>query len=591
MTIQIDKQAEYWSKADIFDEATKEEIQNLIDRGDQDELEERFYRDLEFGTGGLRGILGAGSSRMNLYNVRKATFALGSYLKKAFENEDTRVAISFDSRHFSKEFAQEAARVLAAMSIKAYITKELRPVPMLSYMVRHFKCHAGICITASHNPPEYNGFKVYWQTGGQIVSPHDKGIIDIYGSIKTFEEIPLIGFDEGVEKGMISVESDSLDQAYFDAVAGLSINDQGKDDLKIVYTPIHGTGRYPVSEALRRFGFSKVSLVEAQAEPDGRFPTVESPNPESPAALSMAVTQAVEEKADLVLGTDPDSDRIGVVIFHNEKPVYLNGNQLGSLLVDYVLSSWKSSGRWPENPLVVKTIVTTDLQSKISEHYGAHCDETLTGFKWICQLIEDYQQGLKDLRRTYICGGEESYGFLADDFVRDKDAVISCCIAAEMTAFYRSKGMSLVDALDELYRRHGCYDEILETATLPGKAGREKIAQMMESLRQDPPSTIDGISVRTIKDYSKAQVLERQEGSFTPAGDIPLPLSNVLQFTLEDGTKVSIRPSGTEPKIKFYVSSCLNVPSQVSQDELEKLKEDCRSRSRKVGAAFVAMVK
>ena len=585
---EIDKQAEYWSQAAIFDGDTKSEILGLLENGDRKELEERFYKDLEFGTGGLRGVVGAGTSRMNLYNVRRASYAFGLYLTSYFKEEPVKVAISYDSRHFSKEFAHEAARVLAAMSVRVYLTAELRPVPMLSFMVRHFGCHGGICVTASHNPPEYSGYKVYWQTGGQIVPPHDKAIISEYQRIKGFEDIPLMGFLEGVDKGLISLEGESLDEPYFEAVCGLKMRDAGKNDLKIVYTPIHGAGAYPVPEALKRFGFKHVQLVAEQEKPDGDFPTVSSPNPESPAALEMAVAQASASKAHLVLGTDPDVDRIGVVVFSDGKPVYLNGNQLGSLLVDYVLSSWQQKGLLPKNPLVVKTIVTTNLQRKIAAHYGAHCDDTLTGFKWICQLIEDYQSGRLQPKRQYVCGGEESYGFLAADFVRDKDAVIACCIAAEMTAYYLDQGKTLLDALDDLYRRHGCYDEILETATLPGKAGQEKIAQMMESLRESPPDAIDGIHVQSIKDYQNSQEYARSGHSFEPKATIPLPASNVLQFTLADATKVSIRPSGTEPKIKFYVSSFGEVTPNAS---LEDIKRECRSRSRRVANAFVAMTK
>lgn len=584
----IESQAEYWSKGDIFDETTRAEIQKVLDSGDACEIEERFYKDLEFGTGGLRGILGAGSSRMNKYNVRRASYAFGRYLNKVHGGKSVAVAISYDSRHFSREFAREASQVFAALGLKVILTSDMRPVPMLSFMVRYFNCQGGVCITASHNPPEYNGYKVYWETGGQIVPPHDQGVIDLYKLADSFESIPMVDFEAAISEGKIRIVSDELDEPYLEKVAQLSVNDKGKSDLKIVYTPIHGTGLKPVKAALERFGFSDVHIVKEQAMPDGGFPTVKSPNPESPEALAMAVDNAKRINADLVLGTDPDCDRIGVVVFEKGREIFLNGNQLGSLLVDYVLRSWSEHGRLPENPLVIKTIVTTDLQQKIAAFYGASCEETLTGFKWICQLIEDYQSGALGQVKNYVCGGEESFGFLAGDFVRDKDAVIACAIAAEMTAYYKARGKTLIAALDDLFLEHGVYHEVLETVTLPGKAGSEKIASLMHELRCRPPAVIDGIPVVLSKDYEKSRMTSFKAGKFEHAGDISLPKSNVLQFILQDNTKVSIRPSGTEPKIKFYVSSFADVP-ELAEGNLEEVKEQCKAKAEAVARAFVAM--
>lgn len=585
MNGEIQNRAQYWAENPVFDEKTREEIRSLITAGDEKELTERFYRELEFGTGGLRGILGAGSSRMNRYNVRKATFALASYLKDFFKEEpELRVAIAYDSRHFSQEFAHEAARVLAAIGVQAYVTEELRPVPMLSYMVRHYSCHAGICVTASHNPPEYNGFKVYWQTGGQIVPPHDKAVIKLYEGVTSFEEIPMLSFEEGTNKGLIRVVGAELDEAYFEKVA--SIKTCATDNIKIVYTPIHGTGKYPVSESLRRFGFTDVHLVDEQSEPDGSFPTVESPNPESHAALAMALDKAKSIGADLVLGTDPDADRVGVVYRHGDNYEFLNGNQLGSLLVDFVLARWQESGMLPENPLVIKTIVTTDLQRDIAAHYGAHCDETLTGFKWICALMEEYLKGERQPRREYVCGGEESYGFLAGHFVRDKDAVISCCLAAEMVSYYKAQGKTLKDALNDLFKRHGVYYEDLVTVTLPGKDGADKIKATMEHLRKEPLTSISGVPMKTLRDLSKGQEYLFQDGKFVPGEPIQLPSSNVLQFILEDGTKVSARPSGTEPKVKFYISVYSAVDTTISEADLESEVKACELRSKQILRTF-----
>ena len=569
------ERANYWASSDVFDVETRNEIKSLLKDNNFKEISDRFYRELEFGTGGLRGVLGSGTAYINRYNVRKATFALGSYLREVHGDKALRVAVSFDSRRMSREFAEEVCSVLAGMSIMALITEDLRPVPMLSYMVRHFECDAGVCITASHNPPEYNGFKVYWATGGQLVPPHDKGVIAHYYKVDKIDSIPMVSFSQGVSAGQIRIVSSELDESYFNSLLPFSLNQGGKADLKIVFTPIHGAGGYPVKKALNLFGFDNVILVPEQSEPDGNFPTVSSPNPESRSALKMAVDLADKVGADLVLGTDPDVDRVGIVVREAGVFKFFNGNQLGSLLVDYVLSSLKSHNKLPANPLVVKTIVTTDLQTDIAKFYGADCEETLTGFKWICDLIDAYETGRLSPAKNYVCGGEESYGFLAGSYVRDKDAVQACCLAAEMVAYHRYHGRSLTDALDMIHLRHGSYLEGLKTITLPGKEGAEKIDEIMAKMRSEPTKVICGQPVRVIKDYmtSKARSFD-ESGQLVSEDQIQLPVSNVLQYELGDGTKVSARPSGTEPKIKFYVSVRSVVSDRTELRAVESLNQE-----------------
>ena len=586
----LKSQAHYWATSSVFDLETRKEIQGLLDSKNEKELNERFYRDLEFGTGGLRGVLGAGTSRMNIYNVRKATQAFASYLNSFFADLPERsIAISYDSRRFSREFAEASAEVMAANGICAYVTKELRPTPMLSYMVRHFKCQGGICITASHNPPNNNGYKVYWESGGQIVPPHDKEIITRYGSIANYEDIRLMSFSQGLEKGLIKEVGRELDDSYFEKIATLKMREPAAP-LKIVYSPLHGTGAFPVEEGLRRFGFTDVVSVPEQKDPDSDFPTVEFPNPEDPKALKMAMDLGKSLNADLIMATDPDTDRIGIVVKEGSEYTILNGNQIGCLLVDYVLSSQKEAGTLPKDPLVVKTIVTSDLQEHIARFYGADCQETLTGFKWICQLVEDIESGKVTPYREYVCGGEESYGFLAGSFVRDKDAVSACCIAAEMVAFFKSKGKTCSQVLDDIYRRHGVFLESLNTVSLPGMEGAQKIAKMMEQLRDNPPHVIDGISVQKLRDLESGQELTLKGGKFQPSDVISLPRSNVLQFILEDGSKISARPSGTEPKIKFYFSVRKGLSDSESEAELASAKEFCAVRIAQLESTFSSLI-
>lgn len=591
----IKEKAEYWAGADVFDDQTKGEIRDLLDQNAVKELTDRFYRDLEFGTGGLRGIIGAGTSRMNIYNIRKATSALSSYLKEVFREKDLiSVAISYDSRRFSREFAQAAASVLAAYGIRSIITKELRPVPMLSFMVRKYECQAGICITASHNPPEYNGYKVYWNTGGQLVPPHDKEIIKLYNGIESYDNLPSISYEEGLASDIIKEVKEELDEDYLTRVQGLAMRAEEKkgndQDIKIVYSPLHGTGLYPVTEALKRFGFNDVHIVPEQEKPDSDFPTVKSPNPEDKEALYLAVELAKKLNADLVMGTDPDSDRLGLVVREGDEFIPFNGNQIGSLLMEYILSSLKEKDKLPDNSLVIKTIVTTDLQKDIADFYNTSCEDTLTGFKWICDRVEEYESGVKKPYKKFICGGEESYGFLVDTFVRDKDAVISCAVAAEMVAFYKSKGLTLSKVLDQLFKRFGVYMESLFTVTLPGMDGAMAIKNKMQKLRSNPPTLIDNVQVQKLLDFAISQEKKWDGNGFVKSDNIELPQSNVLQFVLEDGTKVTARPSGTEPKIKFYFSVRTPVAKDIDDAKLEEAKKLCCERLKRIEDTFVAMM-
>lgn len=596
------ERARYWATADVFDADTRSEVQALLDAGDDAEIVNRFYRELEFGTGGMRGILGAGSARMNLYNIWKATTALSQYLlelhgngvlkSQAVHGQRLAVAITYDSRHRSQEFARAAAGVLAANGIKALITKQLRPTPMLSFMTRHFQCAAGICITASHNPPEYNGYKVYWHTGGQLVPPHDKAIVDRYAGIAGYETLRQMDYSTGLQEGLIREVGGELDEVYFSKVQSLKLHgaDLGvaeRSRFKIVYTPLHGTGFYPVTECLKRFGFTNVLIPPEQRDPDGRFPTVKYPNPEEPEALAMAIKLAKETSADLVLGTDPDTDRIGIVVKEGSDYVVFNGNQIGCLLTEFVLAGLTAANRMPPNPLVIKTVVTTDMQADIAHHYQAACEETLTGFKWICDRIEQYETGALTPKRTYVCGGEESYGFLMDRFVRDKDAVAACCIAAEMVAWYKSQGLTMSDVLDRLYVRHGLYQESLHTITLPGQSGEAKIKSMMAGIRQNPPLELAGRKVKIIRDYEQSRELTVHDREILETGKLTLPRSNVLQLELDDGSKVSVRPSGTEPKIKFYFSVRDQSAKGSSTSDLPALKRAAQARIREIQQVFV----
>ncbi len=584
---KIIEKAQYWSESSGFDLKTRTEVLTLLNSENGKEIEDRFYRDLEFGTGGLRGIIGAGTNRINIYNIRRASMALGTYVKKM---QTTAIAITHDSRNFSREFAEASAEVFAALGFTVYITKDLRPVPMLSFMTRFYKCAAGVCVTASHNPPQYNGYKVYWSDGAQVVSPHDKNIIAEYEKISDYSKIPLIKFADGVAQKKILIVSEELDSAYFARIKSLSFDSEkaseAKDKFKIVYTPLHGSGLFPVTKALEIFGFKNITVVPEQEKPDGDFPTVKSPNPEEKDAMSMAVALGEKIHADLLLATDPDADRIGFVVQEEGRFKFFNGNQIGCLLIEYFLRRKKEYQQLPKNAAIIKTIVTTDLQREIAKYYQTSCFETLTGFKWICALIAKWEQSGE---YKYICGGEESYGFLADSFVRDKDGVASCAIASEMVFYFKQKNQTLSDVLDEIFSRHGIYWETLLTVTLPGKDGAEKIKRIMNQTRLNPPVQIAGIKVKNILDYELSQKYQLQENHFKALESLTLPKSDVLQFKLEDGSSVSIRPSGTEPKIKFYVSVCELSAIGTNGAKLQELKEATKKRTTDIESEFVKL--
>jgi len=583
---EILKRAQYWATSPAFSKETNAEINSLLIDKKNDELIERFYRDLEFGTGGLRGIMGAGTSRMNIYNIRKATTALALYLKSQHQGTALQVAISHDSRNEARNFAMAAAEVLAEFGILAIITSELRPTPILSFAVRHFGCQAGICVTASHNPAVYNGYKVYWQTGGQLVPPHDQAIIEFYKQIENYDQLKFIPYEEAKSRGLIKEVSDELDDAYFARLARVQMK-RPTIQPKIVYTPIHGTGITAVPRALKMFGFTDVHIVSEQSKPDGNFPTVKSPNPEDHEALELAVSLGRKINADLILATDPDADRIAVLVKEDDDFTFLNGNQLVCLLTEYVLSAQKEQKILHASPLVIKTIVTTELLRDIAHHWGASCEDTLTGFKWICDLIEAYESGSKLPYRKFICGGEESFGFMCDSFVRDKDAISGCALAAEMVAHYKSKNQTLSQVLDEIFVRHGVYQESLYTLTLPGKSGADKIKLLMENLRIHPPKVLDGLKIVKIFDLEKLEELTLSANEEKRTIE-EFPKSDVLQFFLEDGSKISVRPSGTEPKIKFYISVKCEVKSPIKQ-HVEDAKKLATQRVKNLQSAFIAL--
>ena len=528
----------------------RKEVEDLLQKEEWRELQDRFYRDLEFGTGGMRGVIGGGTNRMNPFTVRRATQGLSNYLRK--QKPRSVAVIAYDSRRFSDIFAREAARVLGSNGIRTYIFSTLRPTPMLSFAVRLLRADTGIVITASHNPPEYNGYKVYWADGAQIVPPHDRGIIQEVGKVST--GILCRPLEELESDGWVCFIDREVDEAYFRMVETTVLRPnlflEEASTVKVVYTPLHGTGTFPVETVLKRLGVS-VQTVPSQRMPDGNFPTVQYPNPEEAEALHLALELGTELKADLVMGTDPDADRLGVAVEDQGKFVLLTGNQLGCLLEDYILSTRKELGTLPRKPVIIKTIVTTELQRKIAEHYGASCIDVLTGFKYIGEMIRRFEEEKSEYQ--YVFGGEESYGYLVNTEVRDKDAVSAAVMAVEMCLYYRSQGKSLYRRLQELFFQFGHYREALVSKEFKGEEGMRQMEELMNTLRTSPPDRIGSRRVVKIKDYLMG--IERNaEGRET--GKISLPRSNVLQFFLEDESILSARPSGTEPKIKFYISCC-----------------------------------
>lgn len=530
------KRYDEWMRNLYFDKETKEELKAIQDN--EREIEDRFYKELEFGTGGLRGVIGHGTNRINIYTVRKATFGLSNYILKKYGNEGQQrgVVIAYDSRHKSKEFCIEASKTLAACGIKAYIFDDLRSTPQLSFAVRNLNCVAGIVITASHNPPEYNGYKVYGEDGGQVCPDVANEIISEVNKIDDYSKIPTTRFGDN----LIQILNNRVDEEFINAVKEQIINqdiiDRVGDKIKIIYTPIHGTGNIPVRQVLKQAGFKNVEVVKEQELPDSNFSTVEYPNPEEKAVFEIAINMAKESGADIILGTDPDCDRVGVVVKNNEgEYAVLNGNQVGSLLVDYVISNNKEKISNVVNPTIVKTIVTSELGAKIAKENGVDCIDTLTGFKFIGEKINEFEQN-KD--RTFVMGYEESYGYLVGTHARDKDGVVSSLLICEMAAYYYDKGMTLYEGLQEVYKKYGYYKEELKSITLKGIDGMKQIQNIMNSFRTSDIASIADIKVSEIRDYKK--------------GINDLPKSDVLKFILDDGSWIAVRPSGTEPKIKFY---------------------------------------
>lgn len=537
--------AQKWLEGN-YDEATKAQVKYLIDN-DKKELTECFYKDLEFGTGGLRGIMGVGSNRMNEYTVGMATQGLSNYLKECFKGQEVKVAVAHDSRNNSRFFAERVADIFASNGFKVYLFDELRPTPELSFAIRELGCQSGVVVTASHNPKEYNGYKAYWADGAQVTPPHDKNIIAEVAKITSVDQIEL-----GKNPENITILGKEFDDIYLARIKGLSMAPEAvakNHDMKIVYSPMHGAGVKLVPASLRNFGFTNIIMVEEQSVVDGNFPTVASPNPEERATMSMAIELARKEGAELVIATDPDADRIAIAVLDDKgEYVLLNGNQTMVLLLSYMLTRWGELGKLDGKQFVIKTIVTSEMVKAVADAYGVKCYDCLTGFKYIAKIIRENEG-----KTTYIGGGEESFGFLAGDFVRDKDAVSACALAAEAMAWAKEKGLTLHEWLKELYVKYGFYREGLVSVVRKGKEGAEEIQKMMVDMRTNPPKTILGSPVVKINDFLSLEQTDVVAGIKTP---IDQDKSNVLQFFTEDGTKVSVRPSGTEPKIKFYFGVC-----------------------------------
>jgi len=543
------KQYEAWLGYEALEPQMKAELKEIA--GDETEIKERFYKDLEFGTAGLRGILGAGINRMNIYTVRRATQGLASFVVSCGQEAmDSGVVISYDSRINSTLFAQETARVLAANGIQVYLSNRLRPVPELSFAVRYYGAAAGVMITASHNPPKYNGYKVYGKDGGQLPLAEADTVLQYIEKTDIFSGVKLCDLDEAIAAGKVKVFGDELDEAFLNEVVKQQVNPevmQVMKDFQMVYTPIHGSGNIPVRKVLERIGVKHVELVQEQVEPDGNFPTVDSPNPENRSALEMAIALAKEKDIDMLIGTDPDCDRVGVAVRDdNGEYLPLTGNMVGALLVNYVLAGKKLNHTLPENGVVIKTIVTSRMTDAICKDYGVEVMNVLTGFKFIGEKIKAFEQTGD---HTYVFGFEESYGYLAGTHARDKDAVVASMLIAEMTAWYKMRGMSLYQGLCELYQKYGTYRERLLSVTLEGADGLEKISQIMAEIRANPPKQVAGLEVVKVADYDNNTVKDLMTEAVTETG---LPKSNVLVFDLQQDTWVAMRPSGTEPKIKFY---------------------------------------
>ena len=555
----IQKRATAWLQGN-FDQQTKAEI-TRVKQENPAELADAFYRNLEFGTGGLRGIMGVGTNRMNKYTVGMATQGYANYLNASFKGKEVKVAIAHDSRNNSRTFAEIVANVMGANGIRVFLFEELRPTPELSFAIRHLGCQGGVVCTASHNPKEYNGYKAYWEDGGQLVPPHDKNVILEVEKIASVDDVKWSGGEKN-----ITLIGKKVDEAYIDMVKSLSVYPEiieKQKDLKIVYTPIHGTGITLVPQVLKAFGFTNVTIVEEQAVPDGNFPTVVYPNPEESEAMSIGLKKAKEINADILLGTDPDADRVGIGVKNTKGEwVLLNGNQTAVLAFNYMIEARKTKGIARPNDMVVKTIVTTDMIDEFSKQNGVKCYNVLTGFKWIAELIREKEQS-----ENYVIGGEESYGLMVGSQLRDKDAVSAVAILCEMAAYEKNQGRSLYEKLLDLYVKYGFYKEHLISITRKGMNGQKEIAEMMEGFRKNPPKQLNGTAVNELLDYELRKSHNLQSGKIS---DIGLPKSNVLQFILADGSKISARPSGTEPKIKFYFSVNAKLASPGDYEKVEK---------------------
>ena len=559
-----------WIEDPYFDNQTKNELIALENQ--EKEIEDRFYRELEFGTGGLRGVLGAGTNRMNIYTVRKATQGLTNYIISQ-NGQKKSVAIAYDSRRMSPEFANEAALCLNANGIQTFIFPSLRPTPELSFAVRKLGCIAGIVITASHNPAEYNGYKVYWEDGAQITPPHDKNILNEVAKVKGYEQVYTMSQKEAEDKFLYHVIDGTMDDAYMEALKTQSIHPEiiqkMAKDIKIVYTPLHGTGNMPVRNVLKELGFENVYIVPEQEKPDGNFPTVPYPNPEDPKAFELALKLAKEVDADIVLATDPDADRLGVYAKDTKSGEYVSftGNMSGMLIAEYILRERTNTGTMPENPALVKTIVTTNMADVLVKDYNVTLKEVLTGFKYIGEQIKFFEQ---EHSYTYLFGLEESYGCLAGTYARDKDACVAVMMLCEVAAYYKAQGKTLWDGMIDLYEKYGYFKEGLETLTMKGITGAEQIKAIMEQYRNDPPKTIGGIRVKEIRDYANSKAVNLETGEESA---LTLPVSNVLYFDMDGDSWCCLRPSGTEPKIKFYFG-VKGTSLADSETLLEKVKAD-----------------
>ena len=569
MTVGYKEVYDAWCMDEYFDVSVREELKAIS--GDEKEIEDRFYRQLEFGTGGLRGVIGAGTNRMNIYTVRKATQGLANYIV-SLRGQEKGVAIAYDSRRMSPEFAREAALCLNANGVKTYLFESLRPTPELSFAVRELGCIAGIVITASHNPREYNGYKVYWEDGAQITPPHDRNILDEVGKVTEFSQVKMMEEDEARVLGLFQVIGTSFDDLYLKRLREQSIHPEiireAAQDMKIVYTPLHGTGNIPVRRILKELGFAKVDVVEEQKAPDGNFPTVAYPNPEDEKAWELAIELAKKIDADIVLATDPDADRLGVYAKDADTGEYVSftGNMSGMLIAEYMLRERVKTGTMPKNPALVETIVTTDMAKAIAAEYHTALIEVLTGFKYIGEQIKLFEE---QKSYTYVFGLEESYGCLAGTYARDKDACVAVMLLCEAAAYYKTKGKTLWDAMTDMYEKYGYYREGLKTLTFKGIDGAEKIRRMMREQRENPPKEMGGLKVLAVRDYKTDTRKDMITGEVTATG---LPDSDVLYYELSDDAWCCVRPSGTEPKIKFYFG-VKGDSLKDSESKLEKLKD------------------